>query len=165
MSWGPGGGSPSDSTFILEALLQHRYKGALIGLLWDPVAFQIAEEAGEDATLDMRIGGKCGPISGRPVDLRVTVRKLAYDCDQTFGPTKNGTGNLAWLQADGVDAAFVDHARDAQRVLAPVRAAAAVHVVRSDAEHIRTELRIERAPVSEAVRGPRHAPVCDAPCA
>jgi len=51
----------------------------------------------------MRIGGKCGPISGQPVDLRVTVKKLAYDCQQSFGPTKNGTGNLAWLQADGVD--------------------------------------------------------------
>ncbi|HEX2891287.1 M81 family metallopeptidase [Vineibacter terrae] len=98
-----GGGSPSDSTFVLEALLRRDYKGALIGLLWDPVAFQIAEEAGEGATLDMRIGGKCGRISGQPVDLRVTVKKLAYDCRQSFGPTKNGTGNLAWLQAGGID--------------------------------------------------------------
>ena len=98
-----GGGSPSDSTFVLEALLQRSFKGALIGLVWDPVAFQIAEEAGEGATFEMRIGGKCGPISGQPVDLRVTVKKLAYDCQQSFGPTKNGTGNLAWLQADGVD--------------------------------------------------------------
>ncbi len=98
-----GGGSPSDSTFLLEALLQRGFKGALVGLLWDPVAFQIAEEAGEGATLEMRIGGKCGPISGNPVDLRVTVKKLAWDCQQTFGPTRNGTGNLAWLQADGID--------------------------------------------------------------
>jgi microcystin degradation protein MlrC len=98
-----GGGSPSDSTFLLEALLQRGFKGALIGLLWDPVAFQIAEEAGEGATLEMRIGGKCGPISGNPVDLRVTVKKLAWDCQQTFGPTRNATGNLAWLQADGID--------------------------------------------------------------
>jgi microcystin degradation protein MlrC len=98
-----GGGSPSDSTFLLEALLQRGFKGALVGLLWDPVAFQIAEEAGEGATLEMRLGGKCGPISGNPVDLRVTVKKLAWDCQQTFGPTRNGTGNLAWLQGDGID--------------------------------------------------------------
>jgi microcystin degradation protein MlrC len=98
-----GGGSPSDSTFVLEALLARGYQGALISLVWDPIAFQIAEEAGEGATLDMRIGGKCGPISGRPVDMRVTVKKLAYDCQQTFGPTRNDTGNLAWLQGDGVD--------------------------------------------------------------
>lgn len=98
-----GGGSPSDSTFVLEALLQRGFKGALVGLIWDPIAFQIAEEAGEGATLDMRIGGKCGPISGQPVDLRVTVMKLAYDCQQSFGKTKAGTGNLAWLRADGID--------------------------------------------------------------
>jgi microcystin degradation protein MlrC len=104
-----GGGSPSDSTFVLDALLRRGFKGALVGLLWDPVAFQIAEEAGEGATLDMRIGGKCGPISGQPIDLRVTVRKLAYACRQSFGPTKNGTGNLAWLQADGIDIVVNTH--------------------------------------------------------
>jgi len=98
-----GGGSPSDSTFVLDALLQRGVKGALVGLVWDPIAFQIAEEAGEGATLHMRIGGKSGPISGAPLDLKVTVRKLAYDCRQSFGPTKAKTGDLAWLSADGID--------------------------------------------------------------
>jgi microcystin degradation protein MlrC len=98
-----GGGSPSDSTFVIDALLRQGARGALVGLLWDPVAFQIAEEAGVGATLDMRIGGKCGPISGQPLDLNVTVRGLAYDGQQSFGPTKAKTGNLAWLSADGTD--------------------------------------------------------------
>jgi microcystin degradation protein MlrC len=99
-----GGGSPSDSTFVIDALIRRGAKGVLVGLLWDPIAFQIAEEAGEGSTLMMRLGGKSGPISGMPLDLKVTVRKLAYDCQQSFGPAKAKTGNLAWLSADiGID--------------------------------------------------------------
>ncbi|MBM3573899.1 MAG: M81 family metallopeptidase, partial [Alphaproteobacteria bacterium] len=104
-----GGGSPSDSTFVLDALLKRAVKGALVGLLWDPIAFQIAEEAGEGATLAMRIGGKSGPISGAPLDLEVTVRKLAYECRQSFGKAKAKTGNLAWLSADGIDIVVNTH--------------------------------------------------------
>ena len=76
-----------------------------MGLLWDPMAFAIAEEAGEGATLMMRLGGKSGAISGQPVDLQVTVRRLAYDGRQSFGKdAKSNTGHLAWLQsAAGID--------------------------------------------------------------
>jgi len=103
-----GGGSPSDATFILQTLLERNAARAgpvLLGLLWDPMAFAIAEEAGEGATLTMRLGGKSGAISGEPVDLKVTVRKLAYDGQQSFGKSaKAGTGHLAWLQsAAGID--------------------------------------------------------------
>ena len=63
-----------------------------------------------------------------------------------------------FLQADGVAAQLVDHARDARGILLAVAAAAAVHVVRRDPEAFRAELRIEGAPVSEAVAGLRHAP-------
>ncbi|QQS13104.1 MAG: M81 family metallopeptidase [Rhodospirillales bacterium] len=100
-----GGGSPSDATHVLKALLDRGAKDALVCLLWDPMAFAIAEEAGEGATLEMRLGGKSGPISGQPVDMVVTVRKLAYDCKQSFGDSgvKSNVGNLAWLQGDGVD--------------------------------------------------------------
>ena len=100
-----GGGAPSDSTFVLR-LLDRKAKGALVGLMWDPIAFQIAEEAGEGATLDLRIGGKCGPMSGDPVDMRVTVRKIARNVKQSFGDkgVKMDVGDAVWLQgADGVD--------------------------------------------------------------
>ena len=98
-----GGGSPSDSTFVMEELIARGTRGALVGLVWDPIAFQIAEEAGEGATLDMRIGGKCGPISGNPLDLRVTVKKIAWDCRQTFGANREKTGNLVWLRDEAHD--------------------------------------------------------------
>ena len=53
-----------------------------------------------------------------------------------------------FLQSDRVAAAFGDHLRDALRVFLAVGAPAAVHVVRGDPQNIRTELRVERAPVS-----------------
>ena len=43
------------------------------GYYWDPVAVRFCEEAGEGASLMLRIGGKCGSTSGSPVDLRVSV--------------------------------------------------------------------------------------------
>ncbi len=103
-----GGGSPSDSTFVLQELLARgvgRTHPVLIGLLWDPMAFAIAQEAGEGATLMLRIGGKSGPISGAPVDLKVTVARIAHDCSQSFGEgVKAATGSLAWLKSDaGID--------------------------------------------------------------
>jgi microcystin degradation protein MlrC len=107
-----GGGAPSDSTFVLRALLDRKARKALVGLIWDPIAFQIAEEAGEGATLELRIGGKCGPMSGDPVDMRVTVRKIARDVTQSFGDkgVKMEVGDAVWLQgADGVDVVVNTH--------------------------------------------------------
>jgi hypothetical protein len=52
------------------------------------------------------------------------------------------------LQSHGVGAAFLDDLDDALRILAPVRPAAAVHVVGSDAQRFRPELCVERSPVN-----------------
>ncbi len=45
-----------------------------LGPLWDAVAVRFCHDAGVGAVLDARIGGKCGPGSGSPIDLKVTVR-------------------------------------------------------------------------------------------
>jgi microcystin degradation protein MlrC len=60
-------------------------------------------EAGLAATLDLRIGGKCGVASGEPVDLRVTVMGLAEDVTQRFGTAPVAMGPSAWVRADGID--------------------------------------------------------------
>ena len=73
----PGSGAPGDSTFVLKALVEREIGPALFGVMWDPMAFQIAEEAGEGARIRMRLGGKSGTVSGDPVDLDVTVKKIA----------------------------------------------------------------------------------------
>src|SRR6266403_2115391 len=67
----PGSGAPGDSTFVLRALVERQIGPALFGVMWDPMAFRIAEQAGEGARLRMRLGGKSGEVSGDPVDLDV----------------------------------------------------------------------------------------------
>lgn len=99
-----GGGAPSDSTFILQAAIERGIRGILSGYYWDPLAIRFCEEAGEGATLDLRIGGKCGVSSGPPVDLRATVRRLVHDARQSFGSATMPMGTAVWLSAEaGID--------------------------------------------------------------
>jgi len=94
-----GGGAPSDATFLLRRILERGIGGVLNGLYWDPVAVRFCQEAGEGATLPLRIGGKCGPISGDPLDLTVTVRRIVLDGKQSFGPSENRVGDIVWVSA------------------------------------------------------------------
>jgi microcystin degradation protein MlrC len=100
-----GGGASSDSTFVLAALLARGIGNVAIGPIWDLGAIQICREAGVGSTLTLRVGGKCGPASGSPVDLTVTVRALSEQHEQTWprvGPSPCGPS--AWVQTpDGID--------------------------------------------------------------
>ena len=96
-----GGGAPSDSTFILERLIARGVGDVASGLYWDPVAVRFCMEAGEGAALSLRIGGKCGPDSGNPVDLAVTVERIVANADQTFGSSRNRMGDAVWVRAAG----------------------------------------------------------------
>lgn len=99
-----GGGAPADSTFILRAALDRGVRGLLSGYYWDPLAVRFCEEAGEGATLDLRVGGKCGAASGQPVDLRVTVRRIMHDAAQSFGSATMPMRTAVWLSSDaGID--------------------------------------------------------------
>jgi microcystin degradation protein MlrC len=98
-----GGGAPADATFLLEEILKRRIQNVATGIYWDPTAVRICREAGEGATLNLRLGGKCGPMSGRPLDLRVTVRKLASGLSQRFGKLAAPLGGTVWIETEGVD--------------------------------------------------------------
>lgn len=99
-----GGGAPSDNTAILRRLVDRGVKGAVIGCFWDPQSVAFCQEAGEGANFLLRIGGKCGPSSGDPVDLMVTVRKVESDFSQTgLSGGRASFGPSAWVSADGID--------------------------------------------------------------
>ncbi len=99
-----GGGAPGDSTFILRRILDRGLKDVVSGCYWDPQAVQMCIEAGEGATFELRIGGKCGRASGDPVDLVVTVRKVIRDLYQTgLGGKKSLLGDSVWVSAGGID--------------------------------------------------------------
>jgi microcystin degradation protein MlrC len=100
-----GGGAASDSTFILQALLDRKVKDAAIAMFWDPGAVKLAFEVGEGAELDIRLGGKLGPQSGPPIDARAKVLKLGREVTIQFGGARKGVnsiGDAAALQIDGV---------------------------------------------------------------
>ncbi len=103
-----GGGAPSDATFLLRAILERGMRDVAIGIFWDPIALRICKEAGEGATLDLRLGGKCGPMSGDPLDLRVTVRKIADGLTQRFGELPAPLGEMVWVTCEGVDIVIND---------------------------------------------------------
>ncbi len=96
-----GGGAPSDSTFILAEAMKRGVTGFLNGYYWDPVAVRFCEEAGEGAQIDLRLGGKCGPTSGDPLDLRVTVNRIVEDAVQSYGDGLQPMGTAVWLATDG----------------------------------------------------------------
>lgn len=105
-----GGGAPNDSTFILRRLLERGLGNAAIGCIWDPVLVAVAMELGEGVEADLRIGGKMGPMSGDPVDLRVRIGKIAPNAQQLFG---QGTGKLGDSVAlhgpNGIDIVAIAH--------------------------------------------------------
>ena len=104
-----GGGACSDSTFVLKGLLDRGIGHVALGPFWDLGALQLCREAGVGTTLSLRVGGKCGPASGMPLDLHVTVRALKERHEQTV-PDFPGfdCGPSAWVQtADGIDLVLI----------------------------------------------------------
>lgn len=96
-----GGGAMSDSTFVLRAMLDASIHDAALGLIWDIGAVSLCQSAGVGATLDLRIGGKCGPMSGDPIDLRVTVRAIRDAHTQTGLGARHAMGTVVWVEAAG----------------------------------------------------------------
>ena len=98
-----GGGAPSDSTFLLQAVLERGLRDVALGPLWDPIAAGIAIEAGTGARLSLRVGGKMGPTSGQPLDLSVTVGGICRNAMQSYGASREPLGDCVAVSAAGVD--------------------------------------------------------------
>ncbi|KGJ03026.1 hypothetical protein IT41_15545 [Paracoccus halophilus] len=99
-----GAGASSDSTFLLRRLLDREIGNVATGLYWDPIAVRICMDAGEGAILRLRVGGKCGPESGDPLDLCVEVRRILPAASQTFVDAPAPMGDSVWIRTgDEVD--------------------------------------------------------------
>jgi microcystin degradation protein MlrC len=99
----PGGGAPGDSTFFLKALLDRGVDDAVIGTFWDPQMARICADAGIGAVLPIRLGGKCGPTSGEPVDLSVEVMAVSEEHTQHFFEVAQPMGCTVWVRSGGID--------------------------------------------------------------
>jgi len=114
-----GIGAAGDSTFVLARLLERNIGGVAISPLWDPVAVDVAFDAGIGARLTMRVGGKLGPASGDPLDFDATVMGLARKAEQPFGGASAPLGDVAWLRiGDRDDDSAIDLIVNSQRVQA-----------------------------------------------
>jgi microcystin degradation protein MlrC len=102
-----GGGAPSDATFILKALLDRGITNAGVAMMWDPIAVRVAMSGGEGAMLQLRLGGKMGPMSGDPLDLTVTVtgiiENMIQEWPQQGEALKMPCGNAVSLHCNGID--------------------------------------------------------------
>ena len=103
-----GGGAPSDSVGLLEALVRHRAPGAALGLLCDPDSAQAAHRVGEGAEIRLKLGGKRVP-GHQPLDAVFKVLKLADGRFTGTGPFYGGMrmqlGPMALLELAGVKVA------------------------------------------------------------
>ncbi len=103
-----GGGAPSDTVGLLEALVRGRAPDAAIGLLCDEEAAEIAHRAGEGAEINIALGGKKVP-GHKPMHATFKVRKLGDGRFTGTGPFYKGLriqlGPMAALEAGGVQVA------------------------------------------------------------
>ena len=107
----PGGGAPCDGTVVLRALLEAKFEGAVVGIIYDPETAAQAHAAGVGKTISARIGGKTDDRHGTPVEAEAYVRAL---CDGHFiyhGPMRRGLpgefGPMALLVLGGVEVVIV----------------------------------------------------------
>lgn len=102
-----GGGAPADSTFVLRRILERGIRDVASGIYYDPMAVALCIEAGAGSLLDLRIGGKLGPTSGAPLDVRAQVRAVLHEHQQTSLIANQAIGPSAWIEVDGVDIVLV----------------------------------------------------------
>ena len=99
----PGGGAPGDSTYVIQELLDQGVEDVCVGAMWDPKAVEVAFAAGIGATVQMRIGGSRGEVSGEPLDVVVTVTGLKRDATQLFAGAVAKLGDSAAVRFSGID--------------------------------------------------------------
>lgn len=89
----PGGGGPGDGTFVLKALIEagkqrvsekHGNHLSAALMLWDNNVARVCAGAGVGSRLHVRLGGKAGPVSGDPLDLKIQVTAVHQALTQQF---------------------------------------------------------------------------------
>jgi microcystin degradation protein MlrC len=103
----PGGGAPCDGTIALQALIDARFEGAVVGVLYDPETADQAHRAGVGQTISVRLGGKTDNRHGTTIEGDAYVKAL---CDGAFihrGPMLQGVadnlGPTATLIISGIE--------------------------------------------------------------
>lgn len=84
-----GGGSPGDSTVLLDEALRQGVRSVLLSL-HDPEAVRACEAAGEGGHVAIAVGAKADDMHGRPVAVEGRVVRLYDGRFEDPGPTHGG---------------------------------------------------------------------------
>ena len=74
-----GGGSPGDSTFVLEEIVTQGVANSLV-VLWDPEGVRHCVNAGIAAKVRLAVGGKADNLHGKPVPIEGHVKTISDGC-------------------------------------------------------------------------------------
>ena len=100
-----GGGSAGDGTVILEALIRHRARGAVI-VIADAEAVAVAEAAGEGGGFEAAVGARADDRHGSPVPVQGVVQRVGDGRYVHRGTYMTGyetsMGRCAVVDADGL---------------------------------------------------------------
>lgn len=72
----PGGGTPGDGTHLLAAMVDADIADSCFGFIFDPNTAEAAHAAGVGATIEVRLGGRHGPLHGEPVVASAYIKTL-----------------------------------------------------------------------------------------
>ena len=110
----PGGGTPGDGTFLLQAILDVAANAAApsnkicFGMINDRAVVQQAIQAGVGSTIDVVLGGKLGPFQGQPIIAQAYVKSITDGrfvnrAGAMFEGVNFDLGNMCRLIIHGVD--------------------------------------------------------------
>ena len=106
-----GGGSPGDSTGMLQTFIEADLPKACILYIVDPEAIDQCHRAGVGTTLTLQVGGKSIPLQGQPVVMQAEVIALSDGYFIYDGPMYTGlAGNMgpsAYIRQGGVHVVLV----------------------------------------------------------
>ena len=106
-----GGGSPGDSTGILQTFVEAELEDACILYIVDPEAVRACQEAGVGATLTLDVGAKSTPLQGEPIRMTAEVIALSDGGFRYDGPRNAGLessmGPSAYIRQDGIHVLLV----------------------------------------------------------
>lgn len=86
----PDDGAPGDGTTVLWALLDLGVRDATVGVIADEQAVEACFRAGEDAIVEIPVGGRRDTRHGYPIDIRARVLSLDEGAFRLKGPINAG---------------------------------------------------------------------------
>jgi len=106
-------GAAGDSTLVLERLMAHEVRDAVVAGIVDPDAVMACEAAGVGASVDLVVGGKIDTVFGAPLRVkgRVHYLKPADEIQEEAGKSGIGPRRAAVIDVDGILAVFLDARR------------------------------------------------------